>query len=168
MDFQLLFKYEDSSLICNHCVKKLRPFSSGDPLYDEHYHELYEIIFVRTGTMDYCVGGQCFPITANSLMFTRPGITHAICSDTDSVYDRIDLRAAFHPVNRLDRGTSGLLAVAERAGDEREGLTVCEVANRPATLKLREDMVDLLTGKVHSAGRMDIAPYGVHILEKQK
>ena len=91
MDFQLLFKYEDSSLICNHCVKKLRPSSSGDPLYDEHYHELYEIIFVRTGTMDYCVGGQRFPITANSLMFTRPGITHAICSDTDSVYDRIDL-----------------------------------------------------------------------------
>ena len=91
MDFQLLFKYEDSSLICNHCVKKLRPFSSGDPLYDEHYHELYEIIFVRTGTMDYCVGGQRFPITANSLIFTRPGITHAICSDTDSVYDRIDL-----------------------------------------------------------------------------
>ena len=28
-------------------------------------------------------------------------------------YDRIGLRAAFHPVNRLDRGTSGLMAVAK-------------------------------------------------------
>ena len=90
MDFQLLFKYEDSSLICNHCVKKLRPQSLGDPLYDEHYHELYEIIFVRTGTMEYRVEQQRFPIPANSLIFTRPGVTHAICSDTDSVYDRVD------------------------------------------------------------------------------
>lgn len=90
MDFQLLFKYEDSSLICNHCIKKLRPLSSGDPLYDEHYHELYEIIFVRTGVLEYRVGRQSFPISANSLIFTRPGITHAICSDTDSFYDRID------------------------------------------------------------------------------
>ena len=78
------------------------------------------------------------------------------------------LRIAFDNAGVATRMTSGLLAVAERAGDEREGLTVCEVANRPATLELREDMVDLLTGKVHSAGRMDIAPYGVHILEKQK
>ena len=28
-------------------------------------------------------------------------------------YDKIGLRAAFHPVNRLDRGTSGLMAVAK-------------------------------------------------------
>lgn len=28
-------------------------------------------------------------------------------------YDTIGLRAAFHPVNRLDRGTSGLMAVAK-------------------------------------------------------
>ena len=28
-------------------------------------------------------------------------------------YDQIGLRAAFHPVNRLDRGTSGLMAVAK-------------------------------------------------------
>ena len=68
----------------------------------------------------------------------------------------------------MTQKTSGLLAVARRAGGDREGLTVCEVANRPATLELREDMVDLLTGNVHPAGRMEIAPYGVHILEKQK
>lgn len=72
---------------------------------------------------------------------------------------------AFEAAGVIPVETTGLVVAAKRTGNGREGFAVCEVAYQPASIELREEMVDLLTGEHHSAGRMEIAPYGVHILE---
>ena len=62
--------------------------------------------------------------------------------------------------------TTGLLAAARRSGEAGEGLVLCEVDHKNATIRLDEPMTDVLTGTEYEPGIMEIAPYGVHVLVK--
>ena len=62
--------------------------------------------------------------------------------------------------------TDGELTVAVRRGDGRSGLVICECQNEPAWIELEASMTDILTDKTYHAGKMEIEPYGVYVLEK--
>ena len=62
--------------------------------------------------------------------------------------------------------TEGSLIVIPRTAEngEMSGLIVCEMAHREASVVLDQPMTDLLTGEEYTAGKMTVAPYGIHVL----
>lgn len=60
--------------------------------------------------------------------------------------------------------TTGLLAVAERAGEAGKCLVLCEIGNAEASIYLDAPKKDVLSGKEYDAGVMKIEPYGVYVL----
>lgn len=61
--------------------------------------------------------------------------------------------------------TTGELVVAPRRGEAGEGVIVCEIADKPATVRLPEPMTDLLTGLRHE-GVVNVAPYDVMVFKR--
>ncbi len=60
---------------------------------------------------------------------------------------------------------TGELSVIPRVGEEKSGLILVETAHKPASYVIDRPMRDLLTGKTYEAGRIDIDPYGLLLLE---
>ena len=94
-------EYMSSSLIYNHCIKT----DQLQQNYLPHYHDLYEIIFLKEGDISYLVGDTVHTVRKNSLIFTRPGQLHRIRIDKNTPYDRYDLLIApdLIPSLSLDR-----------------------------------------------------------------
>jgi len=124
MDIQLLYQVEDATFICNHCIKQLEPECDGGSLYDEHYHQFYEILFVRSGNISHCINNEKFRVSANSLVFIRPGVVHSICMGAESIYDRFDLLIAPTP------------AIQPLLQQIPENLHVLDVSSHPILLQL--------------------------------
>lgn len=87
MRVQFKSEYTASNFIFNHCVKT----NQIQQKYLPHYHDMYEIIFLKEGDISYIVGGIAHTVRKNSLIFTRPGQLHSIRIDKDTPYDRYDL-----------------------------------------------------------------------------
>ena len=87
MKVQFKSEYEDGELFYNHCLKT----EQAQRDYRPHYHDLYEILFIRDGDISYLTENAVWPIRKNSLIFVRPGVQHCIRIDRDTPYDRYDL-----------------------------------------------------------------------------
>ena len=87
MKIRFKSEYEDRGLIYNHCLKTEQTQQD----YRPHYHDLYEILFVRDGDISHLTEDAVWPIRKNSLVFVRPGVQHCIRVDRDTPYDRYDL-----------------------------------------------------------------------------
>lgn len=86
MRIQYRSEYVDDVLLCNHCIKT----DQMPRDYRTHYHDKYEIIFVKEGNVFYQVEETTYSLSKHSLAFTRPGVQHRIWVTADSVYDRYD------------------------------------------------------------------------------
>ena len=62
---------------------------------------------------------------------------------------------------------SGTVTVIPRVGENRRGLILVEVANKPAAYELEEPMTDLLTGNTYEH-TVELKPYDLLILEPGK
>ena len=62
---------------------------------------------------------------------------------------------------------SGTVTVVPRVGENRRGLILVEVANKPAADELEEPMTDLLTGNTYEH-TVELKPYDLLILEPGK
>lgn len=91
MHVQFLSKFEDETLIYNHCAKRHLVSAQMHQYYDRHFHTLYEVLFVKEGSISYLVNGEVYPIRPNTLIFTRADQVHCIQACTDCIYDRYDL-----------------------------------------------------------------------------
>ena len=80
-------EYTSGSFIYNHCIKT----DQAQQKYLPHYHDMYEIIFLKEGDISYLTGDSTYTVRKNSLIFTRPGQLHSIRIDRDIPYDRYDL-----------------------------------------------------------------------------
>lgn len=87
MKIQFKAEYEDHNLIFNHCVKTNQVQSE----YRPHFHDMYEILFLKEGDISILTGGAEYPFRKNSLVLTRPQQQHCIRVDKDTPYDRYDL-----------------------------------------------------------------------------
>ena len=87
MRIQFKSEYEDSSLFYNHCIKTEQTQQD----YRTHYHDLYEILFLKEGDISYLTETGVHQIRRNSLVLTRPQEQHCIRIDSNAPYDRYDL-----------------------------------------------------------------------------
>ena len=84
MKIQFKSEYMDDNFIYNHCIKTEQIMHN----YPSHYHNMYEIIFLKEGDISYLASDSACPVRKNSLIFTRPGQLHSIRIDKDTPYDR--------------------------------------------------------------------------------
>jgi len=87
MKIQFNAEYEDIGLVFNHCVKTNQV--SGD--YRPHYHDMYEILFLKEGDISFLTDNIAYPLKKNYFVLTRPMQQHCIHVDKDTPYDRYDL-----------------------------------------------------------------------------
>jgi AraC-like DNA-binding protein len=84
---QFQSEYEDDSLFYNHCIKT----DQTQQDYRTHYHDLYEILFLKEGNISYLTESGIHHIRRNNLILTRPKEQHCIRIDGNVPYDRYDL-----------------------------------------------------------------------------
>lgn len=88
MDIQIHSRYEDSDFIYNHTTKTNQ--SKDD--YEPHFHDICELIFVKSGKVSYVVDGRKYALTKNSLVISRPGDIHCIVVENGEVdYERYNI-----------------------------------------------------------------------------
>ncbi len=87
MKVQFISEYEDSTFVFNHCIKTEQMQQD----YHPHYHDLYEIVFVKDGDISYLTEETTCPVHKNSLILTRPRQQHCIRIDKNTPYDRYNL-----------------------------------------------------------------------------
>lgn len=87
MKVQFKSEYTSSSFIYNHCIKT----DQTQQNYLPHYHDMYEVIFLKEGNISYLTENTTHTVRKNSMIFTRPGQLHRIRIDKDTPYDRYDL-----------------------------------------------------------------------------
>jgi AraC-like DNA-binding protein len=87
MKIQFKAEYEDKDLIFNHCIKT----NQAQAEYRPHYHDMYEILFLKEGDISVQIGSAMHPIRKNCFVLTRPQQLHCIRIDKDTPYDRYDL-----------------------------------------------------------------------------
>ena len=87
MRIQFKSEYEDDSLFYNHCIKT----DQTQQDYRPHYHDMYEILFLKEGDISFLTENHTYHIRRNSLILTRPRQQHCIRIDGNSPYDRYDL-----------------------------------------------------------------------------
>jgi AraC-like DNA-binding protein len=80
-------EYATGTFVYNHCFKT----DQIQQKYLTHYHDMYELIFLKEGDISYLTGDTVYPVRKNSLIFTRPGQQHRIRIDKNTPYDRYDL-----------------------------------------------------------------------------
>lgn len=86
MNIQYRSEYVNDVLLYNHCIK-MEQEPGG---YRTHYHDKYEILFIKEGAVAYQIGETRHTLSKYSLVFTRPNVPHRICIDGESAYDRYD------------------------------------------------------------------------------
>ena len=87
MKINIHSEYESDALYYNHCTKSNQ--SSGD--HSRHYHDVTEILFVKSGDIRYEVGGRIYEVGKNSLIISRPNVIHNICVEGAEAYERYDM-----------------------------------------------------------------------------
>ena len=76
--------YSDNNLVYNHLEHSSLIWSSTTP----DTHDIFEIIYIKKGSVTYVVEGKSYQVGKNSIIFTRPGMMHTIYFNDYSIYDR--------------------------------------------------------------------------------
>lgn len=134
MRIQFKSEYEDSTLFYNHCVKTEQTQQD----YRTHYHDMYEILFLKDGDISYLTESGVQQIRRNNLILTQPREQHCIRIDGNAPYDRYDL--VFSP-------TPGCLELLQALP---EGLHVVSFDANPMVIHLFEKM-DFYCQKLNGA-----------------
>ena len=88
MEILIHSQYENGDFIYNHITKKNH--SRDD--YSPHFHDVYELVFVKSGAVSYIVDGRKYALCPDSLVISRPGDIHCICiEDTKCEYERYNI-----------------------------------------------------------------------------
>ena len=88
MEILIHSRYENSDFTYNQITKKDQ--SKDD--YSPHFHDVYELIFIKGGKLSYIVDGRKYALAENSLVISRPGDIHCIViEDTACEYERYNI-----------------------------------------------------------------------------
>ena len=83
----LCSEYAGSNLVYNHMHYKGLPMDHIPP----QTHDVYEMIYIKTGDVTYSVEEKSYRIQGNSLILTRPGKLHILQFHNLEEYDRYDI-----------------------------------------------------------------------------
>lgn len=64
---------------------------AGPVSFQNHMHDVYEMIFINSGEGEYTVEGKSYAMQKHSLILTRPMKLHTISSRSSASYDRINI-----------------------------------------------------------------------------
>lgn len=79
--------YDCNKFIYNHrCYEKF-DFESIEP----QVHSAFELIFVKSGKLNYIIEDKIYTIGENDMIFTKPGMLHRINFLSQEKYDRYDI-----------------------------------------------------------------------------
>ena len=84
---QIISEFGNGRVFFNHCVKS----GSNYQEYKSHYHDVFELIFVKSGCPIYIIDGENYPLHKNTLVLSRPGQPHLIQTDEHSPYERYNI-----------------------------------------------------------------------------
>ncbi len=73
--------YYDHSSIKNHSSENFKP----------HFHDITEIIFLKSSNISYLVGGKKYSLAKNMLVLSRPTDRHCICVEPGCEYERYNI-----------------------------------------------------------------------------
>lgn len=79
--------FYNSDMLYNHSTKTA-PVSNDFAL---HFHDITEIIFIKSGDVSYLVNGKKYKLKKNMLVISRPTDRHCICIDGQDKYERYDI-----------------------------------------------------------------------------
>lgn len=77
-------KYRSKNLVFTHLLKH----NPQPEEFPPHFHDVYELIFFKSGEISYTVGGKKYKLKKNMLILTRPGDMHRIIIDKSTEYER--------------------------------------------------------------------------------
>jgi len=80
-------EYENKNLLYNHYTKT--EHIRGD--HYPHYHDVTELIFVKSGNVNYRVGDKEYMLQKNMLVISRPNESHCVDFAGDEDYDRYNI-----------------------------------------------------------------------------
>ena len=80
-------EFENESLVYNHYTKTEQTVGDHFP----HYHDVTELIFIKSGDVNYSVGGREYPLQKHMLVISRPNENHFIDVQSDREYERYDI-----------------------------------------------------------------------------
>jgi len=80
-------QYEDDGLIYNHLTKT----EHTDADYSPHFHDIFEVIFLKSGHVSYIVNGRKYHLRPNMLVFSRPADRHCIQPESTARYERYNI-----------------------------------------------------------------------------
>ena len=87
MRIKIHSEYESDSLYYNHCTKsRQRPDD-----FSLHYHDVTELLFVKGGDVCYEVGEKKYELKKNTLVISRPDVSHRIYSEGETDYERYNM-----------------------------------------------------------------------------
>jgi len=87
MKSTVLSSYEDASVYYHHA----QITGHNQSYFFPHYHDVLEILFIKSGYISYEVGDKRYPLRKNTLVLTRPNERHCICINGDALYERYDI-----------------------------------------------------------------------------
>ena len=79
--------YSDGIMFCNHVLRDV----SENAMYGPHSHNVYEMIYVKSGVARYGVQGKEYPIGEGDLLITKPYEEHYLYPDAGVRYERYDV-----------------------------------------------------------------------------
>ncbi len=79
--------YNDGTILYNH----IKYENVSKKLFGAQTHDVWEMIFLKEGDLNYTVEGNIYHVKSNSLILTRPGSAHVLQLNDTKVYDRYDI-----------------------------------------------------------------------------
>lgn len=80
-------EYENGKIAYNHQTKT--ECEAGD--HPPHYHDVTELLFIKSGDILYEVGEKEYQLHKNSLVLTRPHQSHVVKVGSNEAYERYDI-----------------------------------------------------------------------------
>jgi len=80
-------EFENESIVYNHSTKN----EHGENEYFPHFHDVTELIFIKSGNVIYEVGGKKYDLQKNMLVISRPNERHYVNVFGKEDYERYDI-----------------------------------------------------------------------------
>lgn len=87
MKVKIHSEHESELLYFNHCTKSDQ---KGED-YSRHYHDVTELLFVKSGDVCYEVNDERYKLKKNTLVISRPNVIHNIEVGDGEDYERYDM-----------------------------------------------------------------------------
>ena len=87
MNSTVITSYEDNTIYYHHASITGHKQSNFFP----HYHDVLELLFVKSGYISYEIGNEEYPLRKNTLVLARPNERHNLCINGDAMYERYNI-----------------------------------------------------------------------------